>query len=115
MEFIGEGTITHTPTDEMVKVPVGAAFDVTGTRKQTDFHTDQRGHTTDETFEIVVKNQKTTAVNVAVVEHMYRAQNWQITEKSGDFSKRDSSTIEFPVTVPPAGEVKLTYSVRYTW
>ena len=115
MEFIGEGTIPHTPTDETVKVPVGSAFDVTGARKQIDFHTDQRGHTTDETIEVIVKNQKSTPVNVAVVEHLNRGLNWQITEQSTNFSKRDSNTIEFPITVPPAGETKVTYSVRYTW
>jgi len=115
MEFIGEGTIPHTPTDQTVKVPVGSAFDVTGERKQTDFHVDQRAHTIDETFEITVKNQKTTPVNVAVVEHMNRGQNWQLTQKSDDFTKRDSNTIEFPVTASASGEVKVTYSVRYTW
>jgi hypothetical protein len=115
MEFIGEGTIPHTPTDETVKVPVGSAFDVTGTRKQTDFHVDQRAHTIDETFEITVKNQKTTPVKVAVVEHMNRGQNWQLSAKSTDYTKRDSNTIEFPVTVAPAGEVKVTYTAHYTW
>ena len=115
MEFVGEGTIPHTPTDETVKVPVGSAFDVTGTRKQTEFHVDQRAHTIDETFEITVKNQKTTPVKVAVVEHMNRGQNWAIPTKSTDYTKRDSNTIEFPVTVPAAGEVKVTYSAHYTW
>ena len=114
MEFIGEGTIAHTPTDETVKVPVGSAFDVTGERKQTDFHIDQRAHTIDETFEIIVKNQKTSPVNVAVVEHMNRGQNWQLNQ-STKFTKRDSATIEFPVTVPAAGQTVVTYSVRYTW
>lgn len=115
MEFIGEGTIPHTPAEETVKVPVGSAFDVTGERKQTDFLTDQRARTTDETFSITVKNQKSIPVRVAIVEHMNRSQNWRITQKSTDFTKRDSSTIEFPVTVPAAGEVNVTYSVRYTW
>ncbi|MDP9051526.1 MAG: DUF4139 domain-containing protein [Acidobacteriota bacterium] len=120
MEFIGEGTIPHTPTDETVKVPVGSAFDVTGSRKQTDFRTDQRAHTTDETFSITVKNQKTTPIQVAVVEHMNRAQNWQLTEQQVNAqptksTKRDSTTIEFPITVQPAGETTVTYSVRYTW
>ena len=125
MEFIGEGTINHTPAEETVKVPIGSAFDVTGARKQTDFHTDQRAHTIDETFEITVKNQKTTPINVAVVEHMNRAQNWKITEVPIDaqqangqpshYIKRDSSTIEFPITVPGTGETTVTYSVRYTW
>lgn len=115
MEFVGEGTMPHTPTDETVKVPVGSAFDVSGTRKQTEFHVDQRAHTIDETFEITVKNQKTTPVKVAVVEHMNRGQNWAIPTKSTDYTKRDSNTIEFPVTVPAAGEVKVTYSAHYTW
>jgi hypothetical protein len=120
MEFIGEGTIAHTPTDETVKVPVGNAFDVTGERKQTDFHTDQRAHTTDESFSITVKNQKTTPIQVAVVEHLNRAQNWQITGQQvnaqpTNYTKRDSNTIEFPITVPPAGQTTITYSVHYTW
>jgi hypothetical protein len=115
MEFIGEGTITHTPTDETVKVPVGGAFDVTGERKQTDFHVDQRAHTIDESFEITVKNQKNTPVNVAVVEHMYRGANWQLTEQSTAFTKRDTATIELPITIPPAAQTKVTYTVRYTW
>jgi len=68
-----------------------------------------------EMFEITVKNQKTTPVDVAVVEHLNRGQNWQLTQKSGDFARRDSNTIAFPVTVSPAGEAKVTYTVHYTW
>jgi hypothetical protein len=115
MEFIGEGTITHTPTDQTVKVPVGSAFDVTGERKQTNFHGDNYARTIDETYEITVKNQKTTPINVAVIEHMYRAANWQLTAQSTPFTKRDSATIELPITVPPAGQTKVTYTVRYSW
>jgi len=29
--------------------------------------------------------------------------------------KKDSQTIEFPVTVPPDGEKVITYTARYTW
>jgi len=115
MEFIGEGTITHTPAEETVKVPIGSAFDVTGERKQTDFHTNQNSHTTDETYEITVKNQKTTPVNVAVVEHMNRAQNWQIAGQSTNFVKKDSTTVEFPIAVAASGETKVTYTAHYTW
>jgi hypothetical protein len=46
---------------------------------------------------------------------MNRGQNWQIAEPSTAFNKRDSATIEFPVTVPPAGQIKTTYTVHYTW
>ncbi|HEY4382513.1 MAG TPA: DUF4139 domain-containing protein [Acidobacteriaceae bacterium] len=120
MEFIGEGTVNHTPAEETVKVPVGSAFDVTGERKQTYFHVDQRANTIDETFEITVKNQKSAPVNVAIVEHMNRGQNWQITEQLANamptrYTRRDSATIEFPIAVPATGETKVIYSVHYTW
>ncbi len=86
-----------------------------GSRRQTDFHINQNERLLDETFEIKVTNQKSQPVNVNVVEHMYRGDNWEITEKSSAFTKRDSHTLEFPVQVPSKGETTLTYSVRYTW
>lgn len=115
MEFVGEGTIPHTPAEETLKVPVGSAFDVTGERKQTDFHVDQRAHVTDESFSITLKNQKTTPVHVEVVEHMNRGENWDVTARSSAFTRRDSTTAVFPITVPANGQTVLTYSVRYTW
>nr|WP_252263712.1 hypothetical protein [Paracidobacterium acidisoli] len=115
MEFVGESTISHTPSDETVQISTGNAFDLKGERKQTDFHIDARAGTIDESFEITLKNQKEQPVTINVVEHLYRWNNWQITQKSGDFTKRDSDTIVFPVTVPSKGQSTLTYTVHYTW
>jgi hypothetical protein len=64
---------------------------------------DSRGHTIDESYEIKLKNQKATPVMVTVVEHMNRGQNWELTEKPGEYIKRDSNTIEVPVTVAARG------------
>jgi hypothetical protein len=115
MEFVGENLIGHTPAEETVRIPTGSAFDVKGSRRQTDFHVEYNKRMLDETFEIKLTNQKLQPVNVGVLEHMYRGENWQITEKSTRFKKRDSHTIEFPITVPSKGEVTLTYTVHYTW
>ena len=115
MEFVGESTINHTPTEETVKIVTGNAFDIKGTRRQTDFHADQRGRNLDETFEIKLTNQKAQPVTVNVVEHLYRGDNWQVREKSADFTKLDSHTIQFPIQVPAKGAATLTYSVHYTW
>jgi len=76
---------------------------------------DYNKHMLDETFEIKLTNQKQQAVNVAVIEHMYRGENWEITQKSSTFKKRDSHMLEFPMRVPAKGEATLTYSVHYTW
>ncbi len=115
MEFVGESQIAHTPSEETLRLAVGSAFDVTGARKQTDFHIDSRAHIIDETFEIDLKNQKENPVTVKVVEHLNRGRNWELTKALGEFTKRDSNTIEIPVTVPARGERQLNYSVRYTW
>ena len=115
MEFVGESLIDHTPSEETVKIPTGSAFDVKGSRRQTDFHVDYNKHMLDETFEIKLTNQKLQAVNVAVIEHMYRGENWEITDKSSTFKKRDSHMLEFPMRVPAKGEATLTYTVHYTW
>lgn len=115
IEFIGESFIPHTPTEDNVKIVTGNAFDVKGSRTQTDFHVNQNGHTLDETFQVKLTNQKTQPVTVNVVEHLYRGDNWEITDKSSHYTKTDSHTLQFPVQVPAKGESTLTYSVRYTW
>ncbi len=115
VEFVGESLIDHTPGEETVKIPTGSAFDVKGSRRQTDFHVDYNKHMLDETFEIKLTNQKQESVNVAVIEHMYRGENWEITDKSSTFKKRDSHMLEFPMRVPAKGEATLTYTVHYTW
>ena len=86
-----------------------------GSRRQTDFHINQNDHIIDETFEIKLTNQKPGPVNVEVLEHLYRCDNWEIQHKSAEYAKLDSHTVEFPIQVPAKGEATLTYSVRYTW
>ena len=115
MQFVGENMINHTPAEQPIKLVSGNAFDVTAKRRQTDFHVDSFRRMIDESFEIKLSNQKAQAITVHAVEHMNRGQNWEITAKSSDYTKRDSSTIDFPVSVPAKGDATLTYTVHYTW
>jgi hypothetical protein len=115
VEFVGESVINHTPAEDTVKVTTGSAFDVKGARRQTDFTIDNQRRIMYETFEIKLTNQKAVAVNVKVLEHLYRGNNWQIEEKSADYNKLDSHTIEIPVQVPAQGSTIVSYKVKYTW
>jgi hypothetical protein len=115
LEFIGENTIDHTPKDETIRLYTGNAFDVVGERKRTNYRVDVNQHWMDESFEIHVRNHKKEAVNVRVVEHLYRWTNWKLTEQSQQWRKADAQTIEFPVTVAPDGEQVITYTVHYSW
>jgi len=112
--LIGEDTIDHTPKGERVRLYVGDAFDIVGERIQTDF-TRPTDHSLEEGFRITLRNHKDEPVDVRVVEHLFRWSDWQVLTTSDDYTKLDSSTIEFRVPVPANGEHTLTYLVRYTW
>jgi hypothetical protein len=115
MEFTGENTIDHTPRDEMIRVATGDAFDVVGERKRTNHHLDNDQHQLDESFEIKLRNHKKEAVEIRVVEHLYRWPTWDITAKSADFVKTDDQTIEFRAQAKPDAEETVTYTVHYSW
>jgi hypothetical protein len=115
MEFVGESTINHTPAEDTVKIVSGSAFDVKGSRRQTNFYIDNDRRILDEYFEIKLTNQKDVPVTVNVLEHLYRGDNWDIMQKSADYTKLDSHTIQFPVQVAAKGDTTVTYAVHYTW
>jgi hypothetical protein len=116
LQFVGENLIDHTPRNETVRVTTGNAFDLVGERKQVDFKVDTADKWMNETFEIKLRNRKKDqAVEIRVVEHLYRWSNWTITAKSDDFVKKDSQTIEFRVPVKPDEEKAITYTVHYSW
>ena len=60
-------------------------------------------------------NHKEEAVEVRVVEHMYRWIQWEITAGSMDRTKTDAQTVEFRPTISAGGEATITYTVHYTW
>jgi hypothetical protein len=115
VEFTGENTIDHTPRDETIRIYTGNAFDLTGERRRVSYVVEMGKSSATETFEIKVRNHKKEPVEVRVVEHLYRGKNWEITTKSDDYKKKDSQTVEFPVTVNPDGEKVITYTTHYTW
>ncbi len=115
-EFTGENYIDHTARDETVRVYTGNAFDLVGERRRTDYKIDVSASWLDESFEIKVRNRKEKdPVEFRVVEHLYRWISWELVEKSNDFLKTDSQTIEFRVNVPTGEEKVITYKVHYTW
>jgi len=114
LEFIGEDLIDHTPRDEEVLIKIGSAFDVVGERTQTNF---ERGPDwVRETIRIQVRNHKDEPADVIIKENMYRWVNWDIIETSDeDWSKIDSRTVHWNVTIPPHGEKTVEYVVEYSW
>jgi hypothetical protein len=68
-----------------------------------------------ETFRIEVRNQKSSAQKVRVLERLYRWTNWKIENQNTPFEKLDSGTIAFDLEVPSEGKKTIEYKVTYTW
>ena len=109
LQFVGEDVTDHTPKDEKVRIKLGDAFDVVGSRKQTywkkiAYDTYEAG------FEISLRNHKKEDVVVKVVEPI--PGDWVMLSSSHKYTKTEAFTAEFDIQVPRDKEAKLTYRVR---
>ena len=109
LQFVGEDSIDHTPKDEKVRIKLGDAFDVVGSRKQTDWKKIAYD-TYEAAFEISLRNHKKEDVVIKVVEPI--PGDWTMLSSSHDYKKAEAFTAEFNISVPKDKEVKLTYRVR---
>ena len=112
LEFIGEDRIEHTPRDEKLTLHVGNAFDLVGERQVTSSRT-LGEHESEETVEITLKNHKDEDVFIDAVENL--GTDWEITDHSMDYEKKNANSIVFHVPVKANGEPKVTYTVQHRW
>lgn len=109
LQFIGEDSIPHTPRDEKVRVRLGEAFDVVGTRKQTDWKK-IASDSYEAAFEITLSNHKSEEVTVRVIEPI--PGEWKILSTSHEYIKNEAFAAEFQLPVRGDGETKLNYRAR---
>ena len=112
LQFLGEDSTEHTPKDEEVKVVIGNAFDVTGTRTQTSYNKISL-NLWRESYETEIKNHKSEPQKVKIVEHFYG--DWEITNTSDPYEKKDAFIAEWEITVPADGSKKVTYTVERSY
>lgn len=109
LQFVGEDSMDHTPKDEKIRVKLGEAFDVIGTRKQTEWKK-IASDTYEAGYEVSLRNHKKEDVVVRVLEPI--PGDWTMLSSSHDYKKTDAMTAEFNITVPKDKETTLTYRVR---
>jgi len=116
-QFVGEDNVDHTPKNELMRLKLGDAFDITAKRRQTDFKSLGRqgkfGYVYESAFEVELKNAKKEAVAVSLLEPM--PGDWEVLQSSQPAIKEASGTARFKVTVPAEGSATLTYRVRVKW
>jgi|LGVE01.1.fsa_nt_gb hypothetical protein len=112
-QFVGEDRIDHTAKNQTVRLQLGAAFDVTAQRTQTDFKklaSGARENLIESAYLIELSNATDKAVTVKVAEPL--PGDWAIVEESLPHRKEDARTAVWQVEVPAEGKVLLTYRAR---
>ena len=116
-QFVGEDNLDHTPKNELVRLKLGDAFDVTARRKQTDYKSLGRqgkfGSVHESAFQVELKNAKKEPVTVSLLEPL--PGDWEVLQESHAHTKEAAGTAKFRVTVPAEGSATLTYRVRVKW
>ncbi|MEO8350495.1 MAG: DUF4139 domain-containing protein [Chthoniobacteraceae bacterium] len=115
LQFIGENVIDHTPRDMLLRIYTGDAYDLRGERRRTQLKSESSDRWADETFEFKLANRKREPVEIRVIEHLYRAVNWDISQSSNTFLKTDAQSIEFRIPLKPDEERTVSYTVHYSW
>jgi hypothetical protein len=112
LQFIGEDRIDHTPKEENVRINLGSAFDIVGERIRTQVKEPAK-NLREESYQITLRNHKTEAVTVTVIENISQYHESKITEASHNYQRTSAGKIEFNIKIPAGGEEKVTYNARY--
>lgn len=110
-QFLGSDAIDHTPRNEDVRLHVGDSFDVTASKKQTDFK-GLGDCTYESSYDIRLANAKDVPQTVDVVEPI--PGEWTIVSESLPYEKTSSATATWHVRVPRDANTTLTYRAHVT-
>ncbi len=108
-QFIGEDWIDHTPKDERVRIKMGEAFDLVGSRTQKDWKK-IASNLYEVEWEIALRNHKKEDQTVTVIEPV--PGDWQVLTSTHPYEKVEAHTLKYEIPVPKEGAAKLTYRVR---
>ncbi len=113
-QFVGEDHIDHVPNNELIRLKMGSAFDITADKVQTDFKqiagTMRHASIFETAYQITLKNAKKEAITVKVREPI--PGDWEVISESLSHTKLGASWLEWKVPVSAESEAKLTYLVR---
>ncbi|UCC49061.1 MAG: DUF4139 domain-containing protein [Gemmatimonadota bacterium] len=108
IQLLGIATIPNTPRGEDLRLVTGHAFDIVGTRTQTDYER-PAGNVYESGWKVEVRNRSGSDVTVQVIEQL--SGDWSIVESSQRWEKLSAGAVRFFLDVPAGGESVLEYRV----
>jgi len=109
LQFTGETSIAHTAEGEKLTLDVGQAFDLVAERRelrQRRISDREREYA----VEIKLRNRKKSDVTIVVEESV--GGDWEVLQKTHEFTRKDANTLEFRIPVAAGKETVLGYTAR---
>ncbi|WP_028585244.1 DUF4139 domain-containing protein [Desulfogranum mediterraneum] len=114
LQFVGEDRTDHVPAQEVVRLKLGEAFDLTAEKKQTDFKQLSAGEGTrrvvESEYALTLKNGKPEAVTIRVEEPV--PGDWELIASSHRGAREEANLLAWNLIVPAKGRVDLSFRVR---
>jgi len=108
VQLLGIVAVPNTPIAEDLRLSTGYAFDIVGTRTQTDYKRPS-GNVYEAAWKVELRNRGNSAVTVQVVEQL--SGDWSIVESSERWEKLSAGAVRFRVDVAAGGVSVLEYRV----
>ena len=108
--FIGEDSISHTPTNENITLNVGNSFDIVGETSLVS-ETNPSDEINIKTYNVTLKNRSNQSTPVLVnVGDLH--DDWTILDNTVPFVRIDASTVQFPVPVQSNSQTSIVYRIQ---
>lgn len=115
LDLIGENYLQATPAGATATVLLGPARGILGERERTGYSEVTPLHEYEESFEIRLENNSPEEIEIRVVEHLYRWNQYEVVKADTDYKATGPQTIEFRPVLKPGGKRTVHYTVRYRW
>jgi hypothetical protein len=106
---VSELALPATLVGRFLDIPLRDIPALSGQRKQTAFR-QVADRVQEQDIEITLTNQTKSSVAVVAVEHPWG--KYEVVEKSHEFVTEEDESIEFPVEIPAAGSIQVSYRIR---
>jgi hypothetical protein len=110
LQLLGEDSLAHVPAGNKIELLAGQAFDVTAERLQLRQEQPSQNQYA-ATWRVTVRNAKTSAVEVRVIEPMPGA--WKLEQASHTHERVDANRAAWTLKVPAKSETTLEYRVSW--
>jgi hypothetical protein len=115
LDFMGEDMLHAVPVGQSGHIVVGPVKGLSGARERTGYSEVKPLHEYEESFEIRLANDSADEIEIRVVEHLYRWQEYEIVKSDTEYTALGPQAIEFRPVVKPGGKRSIHYTVRYRW